>query len=114
MLYDLEQLFEFSGGDKDTGRIVIRLFLEQTPGAVAQIKTGWQQQDLVTVAKVAHRIKPTIDMFGAAEASRLIRTVESLARAGKPVDQLRENIDTLERRLEEIMTALASDPILQS
>jgi|GEM_PF-520208 len=110
--YDLSPLEKISGGDKETIRQVVRLFIKQTPEAVDQIKKAYANSELDAVAKTAHRIKPTIDLLGISRSAQDVRAVESLAKEGAVGADLEAAIGRLETELHSVVAELAADPIL--
>jgi PAS domain S-box-containing protein len=98
-LFNLDYLQQLSRGNDDFIKKLIRIFIEQTPPAVEQIKTAWNEGDWLTIKSAAHRIKPTIDNFGISDLKQDIRAIESLAGEGQAKPELESKI----KRLDEII-----------
>jgi HPt (histidine-containing phosphotransfer) domain-containing protein len=102
-LYDLSQLQEISGGDDTFIKEILSLFVQSIPGSLQQINTSFKAGDLETVGKEAHKIKPSIDSLGILELYAVIRVIEREAKAGDPQNILQENIDNLNRVLQQVV-----------
>lgn len=98
-IYDLSQLEELAGGDDDFVNSMVATFLEHTPAQLEDLKKARQEGDLVTMGKLAHKIKPNIDMFGLSQISGTIRELEEL---GKDEDDKPE-IDDKIRQVDEVL-----------
>ncbi len=93
--YNLDYIRKFSRGNSDFVRKMIRLFLEQMPAAVDEIKTALKEGDPEKIRKTAHRIKPTIDNFGIDDLKQDIRSIEAMAKEGLVSPELEFLIDRL-------------------
>ncbi len=78
-LYNLEYLSQFNRGNADFIRKMINGFVELARFTVEQIEAAFATGDFDTIKKLAHRIKPNIDMFGIEELKQEIRSIESIA-----------------------------------
>ena len=56
---------------------MIKVFLEETPLQVNQMKEFLADNDFYRVGRLAHKMKPTIDMFDMKDLKDLIRELES-------------------------------------
>jgi CheY-like chemotaxis protein/HPt (histidine-containing phosphotransfer) domain-containing protein len=108
-LYNLDYIVQFSRGNPDFVRKMIRLFIEQIPAAVDEIKTAYKESNLETVSRTAHRIKPNIDNFGIEDLKKDIRTIESLAKEGIASDELEILIGRLENVIRKVVSELEQD-----
>jgi len=86
--YSLDNLSEYLGNDEDQIKEMIRLFLDTIPPDVDQMinySDGKQWED---VYKLAHRIKPTFEVFQMHDLHAEIKTIEIIARQGNEDDTL--------------------------
>ena len=87
-VYDLASLRELSRGDEAFVRRMVGIFLEQTPAAMGEIETALQERDYATVAKTAHRIKPSIDNMGILSLHGVARDIEYYAKSDGLVHEI--------------------------
>lgn len=73
---DRATLDSLYGGDQDHLKIMIKLFLKNTPKDLRQMKMAMQKGDLDTVEKVVHKLKPTFKMVGLGEVSKQANVFE--------------------------------------
>lgn len=84
-LYDLSQLNELAGGSQEFVQTMIDTFIEHTPEQFNSMKAAFEQQDYKTMGDLAHKIKPSIDLFQIKDMGETIRSIE---RQGKNMDPL--------------------------
>ena len=56
---------------------MIQVFLEETPLQVKQMKEFLEENDFYRLGRLAHKMKPTIDMFDMLDLKNIIRELES-------------------------------------
>jgi len=106
-LYDLTNIKTLSRGDQSFVNKMIEIFVEHTPTSVTEIKVAFENQDYLTISKIAHRMKPSIDNMGIHSLKNPIRELESSAKMevvdDKKVELLIENIEnTLVKVIEDL------------
>lgn len=74
--YSLKKLSGFVGDDPKQVVEMISLFIETIPPELEFLKDYAANQDMDHVAMVAHRIKPSLDVFDLQYAMQIIRTIE--------------------------------------
>lgn len=77
-LFSLSKLEQIGRGDKVFIRRMIELFLEQTPESVAEITTALQKGDILSIKKLAHKVKPMVDSLEILTLKDVIRELEDL------------------------------------
>ena len=80
--YDLSQLKALSRGDEEFVSNMVDIFLQHTPPALEAIKTALLEKDYITLARVSHRIKPSIESMGVRQLDGVAGDIELSARAG--------------------------------
>lgn len=105
-LYQLTQLEELAGGDQEFVKSMVETFLEHTPGQLQELLDAYEKGDLEQVGKIAHKIKPNMDLFGIADLTQTIRDVEQMGKAGDNSPELGEKIKQAEKVLKEVFTQL--------
>lgn len=73
---DLTFLKEISDGDQAFINDVLRTFLEEMPKDIAQMDQALQVQDYVSVGKMAHKTKSTLQTLGLHDLKQLAFTIE--------------------------------------
>lgn len=105
-LFDLGKLREIGKGNQAFIDKMIKLFSEQAPLSVQEIKEAYGQKDLEKVKAVAHRLKPSIDNMGIHSLTKEIRQIETLALSGDQEQELPGLIEQLETVLVEVVGRL--------
>ena len=105
--YSLQRLRELSHGDESFVHTMIGVFTAQTPAALQEIRHGMEAGDYLTVAKAAHRIKPSIESMGIHQLEGVAKTIE-LAGKAEVVDvtELRRLVDYLTTVLDAVVARL--------
>lgn len=96
--YDLTQLKSIAKGNEMFVRQMLDVFIHQGPETVKLIKQSYENNEMEQVKKLAHKLKPSIDMMGIQAITGDIRTIESKAlEMGKHADlwALIEKVDTV-------------------
>jgi CheY-like chemotaxis protein/HPt (histidine-containing phosphotransfer) domain-containing protein len=101
LLYDLSMIQSVSGGDDAFIKKMISLFIQTVPQNVQELVDAAGNGNWEQVAKMAHKLKSTIDSMGIRSIHDVIRTVESHA---KTRDQL-EQIPELVRQVESVVSS---------
>lgn len=74
--YSLKKLSGFVGDDPRQVVEMISLFIETIPPELDFLREYASAQEMDHVAMVAHRIKPSLDVFDLQYAMQIIRTIE--------------------------------------
>ena len=104
ILYDLTMIHSVSGGDDAFIKKMIRLFIQTVPQNVQELVDASASGNWEQVAKMAHKLKSTIDSMGIRSIHDVIRTVEMHA---KNRDQL-EHIPELVKQVESVVSSCIS------
>jgi hypothetical protein len=79
-LYDLSELEEITDGDTEFIISLANIYLDTIPLNSRQMAEAAEAKDWLTVSKIAHKIKPTIDSMNIISISSDIRTLETDAK----------------------------------
>ena len=63
-LYNLEKVKEIAQGDVNFVKTIVSTFLEEVPKDIAILEQSYIENDYEQVYQSAHKLKPTIDLFG--------------------------------------------------
>jgi CheY-like chemotaxis protein/HPt (histidine-containing phosphotransfer) domain-containing protein len=99
-LYDLNMIHSVSGGDAAFIKKMILLFIDTVPQNVQDLVDATDQKNWEQVAKMAHKLKSTIDSMGIRSLHDQIRAVEMNA---KKQDQL-ERMPDIVRQVESVVS----------
>ncbi len=97
-LFDLTNLDEMLGGDRQAMLQMVKIFLQATPESLTELNNCFDKDDLDGVSKLAHKLKSSIDIFSIEEIKNDIRRMENLARENVNTDDipaLMENINNI-------------------
>ena len=110
--YDLQQLRSLSRGDESFVQNMVSLFLQQTTTALQELRTALEKKDYASLAKTAHRIKPSIDNMGIRQLEGVARDIEVFAKA-ESVDHdcLTARVALLTSTLEAVVSRLRTEPV---
>lgn len=96
ILYDLTMIQSVSGGDDAFIKKMIRLFIQTVPQNVQELVDATTSKNWEQVAKMAHKLKSTIDSMGIRSIHDTIRTVEMHAKSRDQLDRIPELVGQVE------------------
>ncbi len=85
---DLSYLQNVSGGDEGFMREMIHTFLENTPNALAEMKEESADAHWVEVARIAHRIKPSVTFMGIHSLKPIVKRLELFGEESDPLKSI--------------------------
>ena len=95
MKIDLDYIYTISEGDRDFIKEILETFVKITPESIDAINDSLEQKQWKEVARVAHKIKPSILLLGIDELTKLIKEIEHMAKNQEELDQLTTKISLL-------------------
>ncbi|PRP67025.1 Hpt domain-containing protein [Nonlabens agnitus] len=106
-LYDLSKIKELSENDPDFIKAMVDTFIEEIPEDLEQLAMGVVEDDRAAVHEYAHKMKPTVDMFGLS----CLYDVLVLEAWGKSDDQMdiNEHFMRVQEELQKTVTQLRED-----
>ncbi len=108
--YDLSELRTLSRGDEAFVTSMVEVFVEQTSPALEEITDALAAKDYLTVAKTAHRIKPSIESMGIRQLDGVAKDIELRAKAETVEHQiLAKQVDLLVATLDEVVRKIQGD-----
>ncbi|MDI1232731.1 MAG: PAS domain S-box protein [bacterium] len=106
-LYDLVKLYEMSRGDDQFVLKMVKLFIEQTPIAIIELKRAFYNKDLSRIGKIAHRIKPSIEIMGMDNGLKLIAEIQlQLLESKLDINTTEGLVLELEQMIEQVILKL--------
>jgi HPt (histidine-containing phosphotransfer) domain-containing protein len=105
--YDLSQLNEMSQGNTEFEKKMVNVFLESTAEALDEMLVSYKQEDFLGVARLAHKIKPSIELMGIVSLIDVVRVVEVNGKSdGKELGKL---LPKLEKGLRVVFEEMKED-----
>jgi two-component system, sensor histidine kinase and response regulator len=105
-VFDPEAALRRLGDDLDLFRELVGLFLNDSPGLLAEVRQGLASGDAKRAARAAHNLKGMASMFDAGRAVAAASEVEGLIR-DRQLDEAALAVDRLERELQDLVQAMA-------
>jgi PAS domain S-box-containing protein len=94
-LYDLSMVQSVSGGDEEFIRKMVALFIETVPQNVEELGKAVEAGQWDQVAKLAHKLKSTVDSMGIKSLRQEIRTMEANAKQKQALEQMPSLLATI-------------------
>ena len=97
-VWDKSDLLARLMGDTDLAKKIIKVFLEQTPNQIIELKNALKAGDLPNIELLSHSIKGACANIGAGRLQAVACDIETLARSGDVAD-IKTLFDDLEKEL---------------
>lgn len=97
-LFDLNNLEEMLGGDKEAVFQMVKIFLQATPESLSELVRSYEKNDMNGVSRLAHKLKSSVDIFCVDDIKSDIRKLENNTREQINMDEvpgLVENINSI-------------------
>ena len=105
--YSLHYLIQITHGDKALINEIIGLFCEHIPKEIEQIRKAYQEQNLVLLKKLVHKIKPNINNFKIEKLYEIISLLDNInAIEDLKSSAIAESISILEDIIKEVVNEL--------
>jgi HPt (histidine-containing phosphotransfer) domain-containing protein len=86
-------------GDNNFIKEMINIFLEDVPLSFQKMTDDLENSNLQSVARQAHKLKPSTGMMGAEIATSLATVIEEVANTNDPNNELSKMLETLKKSL---------------
>jgi HPt (histidine-containing phosphotransfer) domain-containing protein len=110
--YDITEIRTISRGNEAFITKMLKMFVEQIPVYVQEMKRHLAEGQLVQMGEIAHRIKPTIDNMGIASCKTIIREIERMGKASEDNGNLGTLMEKVETDVNKAVEAIRKDFIL--
>ncbi len=94
---DLSYLHQYSSNDKDFVIEMVELFLSSTPSFLEEMKTSFKNEDYNMVARISHKMKPSMTFMGIKNGKELTISLEEQANEGTDTAKIEAKIKELEQ-----------------
>jgi CheY-like chemotaxis protein len=102
-LYDLSSLKRDQPENKAFIRRMLTIFVESIPPIVDRMQLHFEKGEMEAVSTLAHKIKPTLDGVAIHSLKDVIRNIEGYRDKKRTSEQLREDLDILQRVITEVV-----------
>ncbi|MGB7393054.1 MAG: Hpt domain-containing protein [Pricia sp.] len=109
MIYSLDKINEMAEGDEDFIQSVISVFLEEVPEDLAALETALEQNDREQAFKLAHKIKPNVDLLGMDKSREAALEIETLGKQGADIAEMEKRFPMLKKDIEQVVAELKKD-----
>ena len=83
-VYSLSKLKSISKGNEAFLNKMVNIFLEEAPINIGLFEELKSCENVIKLGQLAHKIKPTVDMFQITKLSQIVREVEKMAKEKEP------------------------------
>lgn len=109
MIYNLDKINEMAEGDEAFISSVISVFLEEVPQDLEELETALDQQNHDRVYKLAHKIKPNVDLLGMEQTRAVALQVETLGKNRASIEEIRKVFPMLKKDIHQVVAELHKD-----
>ena len=88
-----DRLIKASNGDEAFVRSMLELFIERTPGIIDEMRLACKNDDDAKTVRLAHQLKPSVDMIGNPQMRNILMELYSLTQANSHCKDSSDLID---------------------
>jgi len=109
MIYNLDKIKEMAEGDDAFINLVISAFLEEVPVDLEGLEAAIGNRDHETVYKLAHKIKPNVDIMGMEQTRARALEIETLGKNASNMAEIEEKFPLLKADVMQAVSELKRD-----
>ncbi|MBT8178059.1 MAG: Hpt domain-containing protein [Eudoraea sp.] len=110
MIYSLDKINEMAEGDTDFINSVIQVFLEEVPMDLENLEAAINDKNYEKVYKLAHKIKPNVDLLGMEQTRAIALEIETLGKTpGNNSAAIQEKFPILKKDVLQVIAELKND-----
>ncbi len=109
MIYSLDKIHEMAEGDQEFVRSVVSVFLEEVPEDLRELESAVATSHYEQVYKLAHKIKPNVDLLGMEQTRAIALEIETLGKSEGNMEVIRERFPLLKQDVEQVISELRKD-----
>ena len=109
MIYNLDKLNEMADGDQDFVNSVISVFLEEVPQDLESLEAAIANMDYENVYKLAHKIKPNVDLLGMEQSRATALEIETLGKSSSNSAEIEQKFPLLKKDILQVIAELKKD-----
>ncbi|MBT8188078.1 MAG: Hpt domain-containing protein [Croceitalea sp.] len=109
MIYSLDKINEMAEGDDDFILSVVSVFLEEVPEDLNALETAIAKRNYDQIYKLAHKIKPNVDLLGMEQTRANALEIETLGKSESNMDAIAAKFPLLKKDVEQVVAELKKD-----
>ncbi|GGW44960.1 Hpt domain-containing protein [Arenibacter certesii] len=109
MIYNLDKINEMADGDEEFVRSVVAVFLEEVPQDLDELAKVLEHKDYTSVYKLAHKIKPNVELLGMEQSRAMALEIETLGRNMENIPEIDRLVPLLKKDVYQVITELKND-----
>jgi HPt (histidine-containing phosphotransfer) domain-containing protein len=109
MMYELSRLEAIAEGDQEFMIKVLKVFVIEVTEDLIRMRVAFQQNNLLELSKLAHKIKPSLVLIGIEGASESCLQIEKNKLDPIPLELLNFHLVQVETAVMEVVLALQLD-----
>ena len=109
MIYNLDKINEMAEGDEDFINSVISVFLEEVPQDLEDLEKALNEQNHEQVYKLAHKIKPNVDLLGMEQTRAAALQMETLGKEQASISEIQQIFPVLKKDIHQVVAELKND-----
>ena len=109
MIYNLDKINELAEGDKDFIVSVVSVFLEEVPEDLYNLENAIAEKNYEQIYKMAHKIKPNVDLLGMQEAREVAFEIETLGKNDGSLETIQKSFPSLQNDIKQVIIELQKD-----
>ena len=109
MIYNLDKINEMAEGDEDFIISVISVFLEEVPEDLEGLEKAIGARDYENVYKLAHKIKPNVDILGMEQTRACALEIETLGKNEASIAEIEQKFPLLKKDVLQVVSELKKD-----
>ncbi|MDC6367728.1 MULTISPECIES: Hpt domain-containing protein [Flavobacteriaceae] len=109
MIYSLDKINEMAEGDQDFVLSVISVFLDEVPEDLEGLEKAINDRDYENVYKLAHKIKPNVDLLGMEQTRAIALEIETMGKNDASIADIEEKFPLLKKDVLQVIGELKKD-----
>lgn len=109
MIYTLDKINELAEGDEDFILSVVSVFLEEVPEDLSALESAIDAKDFEQIYKMAHKIKPNVDLLGMEQTRANALEIETLGKTAGNIEDIVAKFPLLKKDVEQVVSELQKD-----
>ncbi len=109
MIYNLDKINEMAEGDQDFVTSVVSVFLDEVPADLEGLENAIADRDYENVYKLAHKIKPNVDLLGMEQTRATALEIETLGKNSGNISEVEEKFPMLKKDVLQVISELKKD-----
>jgi HPt (histidine-containing phosphotransfer) domain-containing protein len=107
--YNLSKVYALSDNDSEFVIQIIMLFVTEVPQDLKQIEKGIREKDHKQAYSYAHKIKPTLDLFGMTMAYEEILQVEAWTKVEGKRKEIEATFESIQDHVDKAIKEIKKD-----